>query len=100
MCVNAMNSAEVTRKANTISPSAIAALQAQNCSGGGKAVDQLEQPRQLIHQHRLADVRRAGDRHHEAVAQTFTFALCRQGLLRFRLKTTALFDRSTPRARS
>ena len=41
-------------------------------------------PRQLIHQRRFADIRRAGDRDHEAVAQPFTLSLCRKDFFDFR----------------
>ena len=41
-------------------------------------------PRQLIHQRRLADIRRTRNRDHEAIAQTFTSALCRKDFFDFR----------------
>ena len=40
-------------------------------------------PRQLIHQGRLADIRRTRDRDHQSIAQPFTFALRRQHFLDF-----------------
>ena len=38
-------------------------------------------PRQCIHQRRLADIRRAGNRNNEPFAQTFTSRRCRKGFL-------------------
>jgi hypothetical protein len=38
-------------------------------------------PGQLIHQRRLADIWRSGNRDHQTLAQPFTSALCRQHFL-------------------
>ena len=50
---------------------------------GMRRYDRDLAPRQLIHQGRLADIRRTGNRNHEAVAQAFTLALCRKDFFDF-----------------
>ena len=49
--------------------------------------------RQQIDQRRLADIRRASNRHHEAVTQTFTLALCRKHFFDLRQQRFDLCER-------